>query len=180
MPAQIPVTPIQRPLMPIQRPTLQAAAAVAMEASVLGTLYSLAQSFNIQFLHLGSLQCWLVSLSGLSGSPIVWVISPWDLDWDSSWQMGQEVAAAAPIGPPPVWQCPHLHKWLLREDRMSWMASSLHWAPRAVGQAIFLVNILHGKGPGSPSERSSTPQVVWQVFLPWGPALAGPATGLSR
>ena len=28
---------------------------------------------------------------------------------------------------------PHLHKWLLREDRMSWMASSFHWGPQASG-----------------------------------------------
>ena len=68
--------PIQRPLTPIQRPTLQAATAVAVEALVLGALYSLAQSFNIQFQHVGGLQCLQVNLSDLLGGLIVWVFSP--------------------------------------------------------------------------------------------------------
>ena len=62
--------------MPIQRPTLQVATAEAVEALVLGALYSLAQSFNIQFQHVGGLQCLLVSLSGLSEGLIMWVFSP--------------------------------------------------------------------------------------------------------
>ena len=73
---QRPLMPIQRPVIPIQRPTLQVAAAVAVGALVLGTLYSLTQSFNIQFQHAGCLQCPLLSLSDLSEGLIVWIVSP--------------------------------------------------------------------------------------------------------
>ena len=76
MPAQRPLTSIQRPFTPIQGSTLQVAAAVAAGASVLDALYSLAQSFNIQFQHVGALQCPLVSLSGLSEGLIMWVFPP--------------------------------------------------------------------------------------------------------
>ena len=76
MPAQRPFMPMWIPFMPIQRPTLQVATAVAAGALVLGALYSLAQSFNIQFQHAGGLQCPQVSLSGLSEGFIMWDLSP--------------------------------------------------------------------------------------------------------
>ena len=64
------------PLMPIQRPTPQAAADVTTGVLVLGTFYSLVQSFNIQFQHADSLQCPLVSLSGILEGITMSVVSP--------------------------------------------------------------------------------------------------------
>ena len=92
--------------MPIQRPTLQAATAVAVGASVLDALYSLAQSFNIQFQHAGGLQCPLVSLSGLLEGLIMWALSP--LGPGAGFQLvdGLGVVAAAPHWSPPAWWCP--------------------------------------------------------------------------
>ena len=92
--------------MPVQRPILQVATAAPMGALVLGALYSLDQSVNIQFQHAGGLQCLLVSLSGLLEGLIVWVISP--LGPGSGLQLadGLGVVMAPPIGPLPAWQCP--------------------------------------------------------------------------
>ena len=65
----------QGPLMSIQGPTLWVAAAAAAGAQLLGTLYPwLSLSISIQ--HVDSLQCQLVSLSGLSEGLIMQAFPP--------------------------------------------------------------------------------------------------------
>ena len=140
--------PAWRPLMPIQRPTPQVAAAVAAGALVLSALYTLVQSFNIQFQHVGSLQCLLVSLSGLLEGLIMWVISPPGPGSGFCLVDGLGVVMAAPhwssfnmVVPP---TCTSSSSG--RTGCPLWPLPSIRTC-RAVSQATFLVNILHGKGP---------------------------------
>ena len=138
----------QRPLMPIQRPTSQAATAVAAGALVLGALYSLAQSCNIQFKHAGGLQHLLVSLPGLLEGLIMWVI--FHLGPGSGFQLvdGLGGSQQPPIGPPPAWQCPPSAQAAPqgRQDVLDGLFPSVGACP-AVTQVTFLVNTPHGKGP---------------------------------
>ena len=56
---------------------------------------------------------------------------------------------------------------------MSWIALLLVGVCMAAGWAASVVGIPHGTGPGFPSERSDSPPVVWQVWLPWDLAGVG-------
>ena len=107
-------------------------------------------------------QCLLVSLSGLLEGLIMWVVSPagpelefWLVDWARRWPQQPPLVLLQHGGAP------------ISANGSSGRTGCLGWplpsigACRVVGQVTFLVNILHSKGSGSPSERSGTPQVVW-------------------
>ena len=175
----------QRPLTPIQRPTH-----TYPETYSLGDCCSGCRGISVGYSPLPgsifqcstpacrcSLQCPLVSLSGLSEGLIMWVISPLGtcIRYSGRW-MGWEVVVAAPPsvlfqhgGAPTI----SASSSLGRTGCLGWPLPSIR-ACRAMGQVILVVSILHGKGPRSPFERSGTSQVVWQVCPPWGPGLGRP------
>ena len=134
--------------MPIQTPTLQVAAAAAVGALVVGTLFSLAQSFNIQFQNVGSLQCLLVSLSGFLEGLIMWVVSPPGPGLGFQLADGPGVVAAAPC-----WSSSSMAVPPACASGSSERTGCPGWplppvgACRTVSRVTFLVNILHGRGP---------------------------------
>ena len=114
----------QGSLMPIQRPTLVVAAAAG--ALALNAVCFLTQPIDIHLQHMGSLQCPPMSLPILLEGFIVLVVSPLGLG------MGSRLAAElwSCHSSPPLAFLQHgsdscLCKQILKEDRMSWMASSL-------------------------------------------------------
>ena len=115
--------------MLIQKPT--PVVAVAARASTLNAVYFLTQSVNIQLQHMGSFQCLLASPLGLPEGFIMWVVSPLGLGAGSHLAAGLQSGHGSPLGPSSNMAVPsHLHKQLLREDRMSWMASSIQPDPQ--------------------------------------------------
>ena len=125
----LPSMPAWGPLMPIQRPTLAVAAAAG--ASTLNAINLLTQPVNIQLQHVSGLQCLLVSIPGLPEGFVMFVVSPLGLGVGSCLAAGQQSGCGSPPLASSNMVVPsHLHKWLLREDRMSWMAPSIWLGPQ--------------------------------------------------
>ena len=124
----------------------------------------------------------LVSLSGLSEGLIVWVLSP--VGSGAGFQLVDRsgVSHSSPplvllqygSAPSPVQEAPQ--GW---QDVLDRLLPPMRPC-RVVSWATFLVNIHHGRGPWSLSERCSTLQLAWHVHPPQGLVLAGSAASPGR